>query len=87
VSTFEERLHADVEKLRQRRDELRVQIDLGKMEATDAWHDVEKRWHHLEDKLRVIAAESKGVSSDVGQAAELLMDEIREGFAKVARRL
>lgn len=87
MSTFEERLHTDVEKLRQRRDELRVQVDLGKMDAKDAWHDVEKRWQHLEEKLRIIASESKGASGNVAEAAGLLIDEIRDGFAKVARRL
>ena len=87
MSTFEKQLHEDVEKLRQRRDELRVQLDLGKMDAKDVWHDVEKRWQHLEEKLRILASESKGASGNVAEAARLLIDEIREGFAKVASRL
>jgi hypothetical protein len=87
MSTLPERLHEDVEKLRQRRDELRVQVDLGKMEAEDAWHEVENRWQRLEGKLRVLAGESKGAAEDVGEAAAMLVDEIREGLARVARRL
>lgn len=87
LSAFEDRLHEDVEKLRQRRDELRVQLDLGKMDAAEAWHDVEKRWQHLEGKLRLLASESKEVRADVAEAAGLLIEEIRDGFAKVASRL
>ncbi len=87
MSTVRERLHADVSKLRQRRDELRVQIDLGKMEASDAWHEVEERWQRLEGKLRVLTDESKDAVEDVGEAATLLASEIREGLARVARRL
>jgi hypothetical protein len=87
MSTLPERLREDVEKLRQRRDELRVQIDLGKTEAADAWHDVEDRWQGLELKLRVLAGESKDSAEDVAAAAKLLIDEIREGFAKVAHHL
>lgn len=87
MSIVRERLHADVSKLRQRRDELRVQIDLGKMEASDAWHEVEDRWQRLEGKLRVLADESKDAVEDVGEAATLLASEIREGLARVARRL
>lgn len=87
MSHLQDRLHDDVEKLRQRRDEIRVQLDLGKMEASDAWHDVEERWQQLEGKLRVLAAESKDAAGDVGKAASELVEEIRAGFAKVARRL
>ena len=87
MNSVRERLHADVSKLRQRRDELRVQIDLGKMEASDVWHEVEDRWQRLEGKLRVLADESKDAAGDVGEAATLLVSEIREGLAKVARRL
>jgi hypothetical protein len=87
MSALNGRLHQDVEKLRQRRDELRVQIDLGKMEAADAWHQVEDRWQRLEAKLRILAGESKDVAKEVGGAAALLVDEIREGLARVARHL
>jgi len=87
MTTVEDRLRADVSKLRQRRDELRVQIDLGKMEASDVWHEMEERWQRLEGKLRTLADESKDAVEDVGEAATLLVDEIREGLAKVARRL
>ncbi|MBW1884046.1 MAG: hypothetical protein JRJ58_10990 [Deltaproteobacteria bacterium] len=76
-----------MEKLRQRRDELRVQIDLGKMEASDAWHEVEDRWQRLEGKLRVLADESKDAAGDVAEAAKLLVEEIREGIAKVGHHL
>lgn len=43
MSTVQERLHNEVDRLRQTRDELRVQIDLGKMEASDVWRGVEER--------------------------------------------
>lgn len=87
MRTLQKRLHDDVEKLRQRRDELRVQIDLGKMEATDTWHETEERWQRLEGKLRVLAAESKDAAENVGSAAAQLVEEIREGFTKIAKRL
>jgi len=87
MSKIQDRLHDDVEKLRQRRDELLLQLDLGKMEASDAWHEVEDRWQHLEGKLRVLAAESKDAAGDVGKAASELVEEIRAGFAKVSRLL
>ncbi len=87
MTGLQERLHEDVEKLRQRRDELRVQIDLGKMEASEVWHDVEGRWQRLEGKLQLLANESKDAAEDVAKAAAVLVDEVREGFARVVRKL
>ena len=87
MSSFQDRLNEDVDKLRQRRDELLVQLDLGKKDAADAWHEVEHRWQHLEGKLRVLADESKEAAEDVGEAASQLVEEIRDGFARVTRLL
>ena len=87
MSTWGERLHEDVEALRQRRDELRVQLDLGKREAADAWHDLEDRWQQLEAKLKVLGPASKEAAGDIVKATGKLVDEIREALAKVARQI
>ena len=44
-------LHERVAPLAQARDDLRLQLHLGKMEATDAWHKAEGRWGHLKQRL------------------------------------
>ncbi len=85
MSTFRDRMNEELETLRQRRDELRVQLDLGKKEAADAWHDAESRWERLEGKLRVIGQETKDAADDVEEAAELLLGEVREAFQRVAK--
>lgn len=87
MSTLEDRLHEDVEKLRQRRDELRVQMELGKMEAGDVWQKAEDRWQALEGKLRLLTSASKEGAADIGDAAAKLVEEIREAFSKIASRL
>jgi hypothetical protein len=85
MAKLHDRLQEESKKLQQRRDELRVQLDLGKKDAADAWHGVESRWEEFEGKLRVLADESKDAAEDVGKAAELLLDEIREGLSRVGR--
>jgi chromosome segregation ATPase len=87
MTTLQERVQSEFETLRQRRDELRVQLDLGKMEAADAWHEAEERWERLESKVRTLARESKDAAEDVGEAAKLLLDEVREAFDRMARHL
>lgn len=87
MSTVSERLQEDVEKLRQRRDELRVQIDLGKMEASDAWHHAEDRWKHLEKKLKLLGSASKEAATEISAATGILVDEVREALGKAAHKL
>lgn len=87
MSSLRERVHKDFETLRQKHDELRVQIDLGKMEAADAWHDAEEHWHRLEAKVRDVTRESKGAAEDMGEAFEHLFEEARKAFARVTKHL
>ena len=73
--------------LKQIRDELRVQANLGKAELHDAWESLEKRWSELEGKLEVIGEQARDDAADVRQAAELLIGEIREGYTHLKTRL
>jgi SMC interacting uncharacterized protein involved in chromosome segregation len=88
MGSLRERLDDEVEKLRQARDELRVQVELGKMDAEETWNALEKRWERLEGKLKVIAEETGDVAGDVAEdardAASMLVDEIRDGFKKIS---
>lgn len=74
-------------KLRKERDELALQIQLGKAEARDEWQT-------LETKLAALEAQSKPVVQAVGETAqgvgaslELAADEIKKGFDKIRKLL
>lgn len=76
-----------VEKLKVERDELRVKLHLAKMEASEEWQELERKWSKLEGKVQQMgdaAAESTG---DVRAAAELLGQEIKAGFKRIAKQL
>lgn len=51
-----------MEILKQRRDELSVQMHLGKAEAKDLWKETEDKWRHLRNQLDKID-EDTGESS------------------------
>jgi len=87
MTDFFERFSVDVDKLREVRDELRVQLHLGAAEARDVWHQVEQRWEHLEGKLKLLRDESRDDLSEIGQAADLLVGEIKESYAHLRRQL
>lgn len=80
MSELAQRIEQQVEKLKTRRDELRVQLDLGKKDAEDAWDEAEKKWNVLESHLLRLKREGEEVAEDVGEAAEILIDEIKDGF-------
>ena len=74
------RITEDVEGLRQLRDELRVQLHLGKAEAQERFGKLESTWQHLEARLKVIREESSEDLSEIREAAGLLVGEIRDGY-------
>ena len=69
-------LAEEFENLRELRDELRVQTELGRAELRDRWHELERRWHQLEGRLKVVR-----------EAARLLASELRESYEHLRKRL
>ncbi len=76
----------EMDALRQMRDELRVQAELGRAELRDRFDHVEKRFHELEGKVRQVRGSAQEDMEDVKAAARLLADEVREGFQHLRSR-
>jgi len=76
-----------LESLKEERDELRVKLQLAKMDAGDEWHKLEGKLHKLEAKAKELGSATADASGDIGSAAKLLAEEIRDGFKKVIGRL
>lgn len=74
-------LHEHVKPLAQRRDDLRLQLHLGKMEATDAWHALEDRWQHLRHRLDVALR-----SDSENDLAKEIVAEIKHGYEVLTGR-
>ena len=75
-----ERFSEELEGLRELRDEFRVQMELGRAEAHERWERLEEDWHHLEAKLQLMRNESRGELEEIGEAARLLVQQIRDGY-------
>ena len=81
--TVADELAKEVEELKRMRDELRVRIHLGKAEAKELWEKTESKLHEVEGKLKSVSAEAKEPLHDVGAAARLLVDEIKDGYKRI----
>ena len=80
-------LSQEMERLRELRDELRLQAGLGKAELRDRWNELERRWHQLEGRLKVAREGAREDSENVREAARLLARELRESYEHLRRRL
>ena len=82
-SKFDEEL--DV--LRTVRDELRVQLHLGAAEVREQWEKAEHTWDNVELELEKLAGAAGEAADDIGGAARLLVDEIRDGYKSLREHL
>ncbi len=87
MSTMRAKLAEMLEKLEQERDELKVRMHLGQAEAREEWEKMEERIGELRGRLDKAGDEAGDVMEDVGAAAKLLGEEIREGFARLRKTL
>lgn len=74
------------QQLKQKRDELRLKLNLGKREAQDAWEDVEKNFGELEAKIKTLQAQGEEETDRLGEDIELLVSDIRDGFDRLRNR-
>jgi hypothetical protein len=82
-----ERYANEVDEVRELRDELAVRLHLAKLEVKDQWEVLEKKWHHLEAKLKQIESAGEESAGDVSEAAQLFVGELREGYRKIRNLL
>ncbi|MDH5308165.1 MAG: CBS domain-containing protein [Myxococcales bacterium] len=73
--------------LRRLRDELRLQIHLGKAEARELWADLEQRWGEMEAKIREGAQRAEKPLDELGETARRIADEIRTGYRRIRKLL
>ena len=78
-----------VEELQQKRDELRVQMNLASREMKDEWDELEEKLGELTAKAKQLAAEAnlKETGEGVGKAMSQLGDEIKLGYERIWKAL
>lgn len=87
MTDLSDKLAEELEELRGLRDDLRLQVHLGKMEVQERWEKAEKDWEHLEGRLKLVGAESRETLEEVGEAAKLVLEEIRQGYRHIKELL
>jgi N-acyl-D-aspartate/D-glutamate deacylase len=72
-----------VEELKQLRDELQLQMHLAAKDARDEWEELERKWEPLRARLDVVGKAAEQSAEDVGDALEIVADELKKGYARL----
>ena len=80
-------LDSELDILRTMRDELRVQLHLGAAEVKEKWERVEHTWDNVELEIEKLRDATEDAAEDIGSAARLLLDEIRDGYKHLREQL
>lgn len=75
------------ENLAQLRDDLKVRVHLGEMEARDQWQKLEPTWWELQRKVAAVERASAGAVQEITAAANLLIEELFKGYDQVRKAL
>ncbi len=73
--------------LKQERDELAVQIHLGKQEVKDEWDSIENKLNQLNHRFDPLKDAIGETSEEIWEAFKLVGDEIKDGFHRIRKSL
>jgi BMFP domain-containing protein YqiC len=87
MTNAREELEKLMRQLEQQRDELRVKMSLAKLDAREEWNKLEKKWGELKAKTQPVREELGTTAGNVGAALRIAAEEIRDGYARLRKRL
>lgn len=87
MSEVKKHIEEMLNELKQERDELKVKLQLARMEAGDEWEKLEAQLEVFEAKTKELGSAAVDASQDIGVAAKLLGEEIANGFIKIRKHL
>ena len=79
-SDIRESVETLLKTLRTERDELRVQLNLAKMEVREQWESVESQWEYVESKI-------EGFGSEAAHSSKKIVGEIADSYKRLRKTL
>lgn len=75
------------EKIKQYRDEARVQMHLAREEVKDEWDDLEKDWERFRAKVDDVMHDAEGAGKEARETARKLGEELKTGYQNIRNKL
>ena len=78
-----------IEELKQKRDELRLQMHLASKEVKDEWEELEEKMEHFSGKAKQFSndAKLKETGAGIGDALGQLGGELKRGYDRIREAL
>ena len=76
-----------IEGIKQQRDELKLQLHLGKTEVRDEWEKAEHKLEQIRSKADTVRHEMGDASEDVLAAIKITAEEIKKGYERIRKVL
>jgi hypothetical protein len=83
VEISKERLADLVAKVKQERDELRLKVHLGSMEAKEEWKDLEGKWQKLDSRMSETKQEAADKAREARANVALIADELGAAYRRI----
>lgn len=87
VDKLEQDIREIIEEVKEKRDELELQIYLGRAESKDEWETAEKKWQELKSKAELLGKEVKSVSKDIDGVIRILARELKSTYTRIHQQL
>ncbi|MBB5322089.1 hypothetical protein [Marinobacter oulmenensis] len=75
------------EKVKQYRDEARVQMHLAREDVKDEWEDLEKDWERFRNKMDHILHGTQDAGHEARETARKLGEDLKTGYQNIRKKL
>lgn len=82
-----EKIDRLLESLRQKRDELRLQLHLGKAQVREEWDEAEDKWKRFEDQARRWRDTADETAGKMRETIKILAEELEDAYRRIRRTL
>jgi len=75
------------EKVKQYRDEAKVQLHLAREDVKDEWDDLEKDWEKFRGNLDEILHDAEDAGHEARDTARKLAEDLKNGYENIRKKL
>jgi hypothetical protein len=87
MKSLQDEIDSIIDSLKQQRDELRLQLQLGRNEVRSEWEEAERKLDKIIGKADAVRREMEVASEDVLAAIKLSAEEIKRGYNRIRKVL
>jgi len=85
--SWQDELHKLSERVKQYRDEARVQMHLAREDVKDEWDDLEQDWERFRNKVDHMRHDTEDAGHEARETARKLGEDLKSGYQNIRRKL